>query len=64
MTTTLADNIKFWLLMTVLIAALWGWVWNIVKTVGMLSDPSLTPMFIGRAVGIPFVPLGALLGWF
>lgn len=39
-----------------------GWVWNIVKIVGTISEP-LTAMFIARAVGVFFFPLGVILGY-
>ena len=46
------------------LAGIYGWIANIFKLVGMLSDPALTPMFIARIAGVPFAPLGAVLGWF
>lgn len=46
------------------IAAVVGWVMNIVKLVEMLGDPAITPMFIARIASVPFGPLGAVLGWF
>ena len=46
------------------LAGIYGWVANIVKLVGMLGDPTLTPMFIARIAGVPLAPLGAVLGWF
>lgn len=46
-----------------------GWVWNIVKIVAMthamtngFSDPHIL-MFIFRCIGVPFLPLGAILGF-
>ena len=39
-----------------------GWVWNIVKLVGMSFD-HITGLLIVRAIGIPFVPLGAVMGY-
>lgn len=42
---------------------LWGWVWNIVKLIGLIDGP-VTAMFIGRIVGIFAAPLGAVLGFF
>lgn len=39
-----------------------GWVWNIVKLVGMSLDP-LTGMLIVRAVGIFVFPVGMVVGW-
>lgn len=46
------------------LAGIYGWVANIFKLVGMLGDPTLTPMFIARIAGVPLAPLGAVLGWF
>ena len=40
-----------------------GWIANIVKFIGML-DGGVTAMFLARAVGIAFAPLGAVLGFF
>jgi hypothetical protein len=39
-----------------------GWIWNIVKIVGAVSDP-ITTMFIIRCVGVFLAPLGAILGF-
>lgn len=39
-----------------------GWILNIVKIVGSISDP-ITAMFIARAVGVFFFPLGVILGY-
>ncbi|MDR6455518.1 hypothetical protein [Variovorax paradoxus] len=49
-------------------AGLWllavgSWIANIVKFVGLLGG-EVTTMFIARMVGIPFAPLGMVLGWF
>ena len=38
-----------------------GWVWNIVKMVGM--EMPLTGMFILRVIGIFLAPLGGVLGY-
>lgn len=51
------------LYLTILAASIGGWVVNIIKLVGMLGEPSFTPMFVARIVGIPFGPLGAVLGY-
>lgn len=40
-----------------------SWLANIVKFVGLLGG-EVTAMFIARIVGIPFAPLGMVLGWF
>lgn len=39
-----------------------GYVWNIVKIVGAISDP-MTAMFILRCVGAIAAPLGVILGY-
>ena len=44
------------------VAAVGGWIWNIVKIVGALSDP-ITGMFVFRCVGVIVAPLGAILGY-
>lgn len=49
---------------TLWVAAIGGWIANIVKFVGMLGANEVTTMFIGRAIGIPVGPLGAVLGYF
>ena len=41
-----------------------GWIANIVKLVHMFSDPTVTPMFLARAVGTLVFPLGMVLGYF
>lgn len=40
-----------------------GWVWNIVKLIGMSFDP-LTGLLAVRIVGIFIPPLGAVVGYF
>lgn len=49
--------IVFWL------AAIGGWINNIVILIGSLGDPTVTPMFVARCVGVIFAPLGAVLGY-
>ena len=49
---------------TLWVAAIGGWIANIVKFVGMIGGNEVTTMFIGRAIGIPVGPLGAVLGYF
>lgn len=39
-----------------------GWIANIVKIVGIVSDP-ITGMFILRCIGIFVPPVGAVLGF-
>ena len=45
------------------LAAIVGWVMNIVEVVQTVSDP-ITGMFILRCFGIIAAPLGAVLGYF
>lgn len=40
-----------------------GWVWNIGKLVAGAADP-ISLVTIMRIIGIPFIPLGCVLGWF
>ena len=40
-----------------------GWVWNIVKLIGMTLDP-ITGLLIVRAIGIFIPPVGAVVGYF
>lgn len=40
-----------------------GWIKNVIAFIGMLGEP-VNAMFIARLVGIPFFPLGWILGWF
>ena len=44
------------------LAAILGWVLNIVKLITTINDP-ITNMFIARIVGVVFAPLGAILGY-
>jgi hypothetical protein len=57
-----AFGIVGFLYILLIIAAVIGWVWNIVKIVGSISDP-LTAMFIARCVGAFVAPIGAILGY-
>lgn len=52
-----------WAVIALYCAGIWGWIWNIVKFVGML-DGGLTAMFVARILGIFFAPLGMVLGYF
>jgi hypothetical protein len=49
-------------IMGVLVAAVVGWVANIVKLVGLIGDPVSGELVI-RAIGVFFAPLGAILGF-
>lgn len=44
------------------IAVIIGYVWNIVKLVGIVYDP-ITGMFVLRCVGVFIPPLGAIIGF-
>lgn len=48
---------------TVIIASFVGWIWNIIKIIEIINDP-ITGMFIMRCIGIFFVPLGIIMGYF
>jgi hypothetical protein len=39
-----------------------GWVWNIIKLVGMGLDP-ITGLLIVRAIGIFVFPVGMIVGY-
>lgn len=45
------------------IAALYGWVMNIVGIVNTIHG-DVTAMFIARCVGLFIAPMGAVLGYF
>lgn len=49
-------------LLGAIIAAIAGWVMNIVQLVSM-ADAGVTGMFILKIVGVFVAPLGAVLGW-
>jgi len=44
------------------IAAIVGWVWNVIKIFNLIEDP-ITGLFILRCVGVFAAPLGAILGY-
>ena len=46
----------------IVLAGLWGWIFNVVKIVDTVNDP-IAGMFILRCIGILVVPLGAILGF-
>lgn len=48
---------------TIIIGLCIGWVMNLIKLLGMLSEP-ITAWFIARIVGIFAAPFGGLIGWF
>ncbi len=45
------------------LAALGGWIANIVKLIGMNFD-HISGMLVVRAIGVVLAPLGAVLGFF
>ena len=49
---------------TLWVAAVGGWIANIVKFVGMIGDNEVTTTFIARIIGILVIPFGAVLGYF
>jgi hypothetical protein len=44
--------------------AIYGWIANVVKIIFSLGDPTVTPLWLARIVGVFFAPLGAALGFF
>lgn len=51
-------------LISVITAGVIGWIMNIIKIIGSLGDPTITPLFIARIVGAFAAPIGAVLGYF
>lgn len=49
-------------LVIVILVGCFGWVWNIIKLLEM-PTAELSIMLILRAVGILFLPLGAVIGY-
>ncbi len=45
------------------LAAIGGWIANVVKLIGMLGG-EITAMFIARCIGTIAAPLGSVLGFF
>lgn len=60
---TLVEMIIGVFMFVIVPAAIWGWVWNIVKLVGMSMDV-ISGLLIVRVVGIFVPPLGAVVGYF
>jgi hypothetical protein len=52
----MAAFVSLWL------AAVVGWVWNIFKLVGLVGEP-VGAEFVLRIVGIVLAPLGAIMGY-
>jgi len=59
---TITELMTAILVSTLIIGAAWGWVWNIIKLVGMGLDP-ITGLLIVRAIGIFVVPVGCIVGY-
>ena len=49
-------------ILVLVLAAGGGWIANVVKLVGM-DFVSVSGLLIARAIGVVFVPLGAVLGF-
>lgn len=56
-------GLTFLLMLVLWVVALVGYVWNIVKLIGILDD-GITGWFIGRCLGILVPFIGAILGYF
>jgi hypothetical protein len=48
--------------LTILVLSVIGWVMNIINIVNALGG-ELGALFIAQCIGVPFGPLGAILGW-
>lgn len=48
--------------LVLLVAAIIGWVCNIVALVGMVSGPVNAELII-RIIGVPVAIIGAIMGW-
>lgn len=57
-----ADVVALLAYFLILIALILGWILNLVKLFGIVNDP-INGMFILRCIGIPFAPLGSILGY-
>lgn len=56
-------NVAALLVVVVWVVAAVGWVWNIIKLVGMDFAGAVTVELVLRAVGVVFVPLGSIMGF-
>lgn len=56
---------KLWFFLCVIgwLLSAYGWVANIIKLLSVVNDP-VTGLEVLRAVGVLFVPLGVVLGFF
>jgi len=59
---TLIEMVITLLLLVIIPAAIFGWIWNIVKLVAMGLDP-ITGLLVVRVVGIFLPPIGAVVGY-
>lgn len=59
---TLPELIATVVVLGVGLAAVWGYIWNIIKLVAIV-DGGVTGMLILRAVGLVVVPLGCIVGY-
>jgi hypothetical protein len=59
---TITELVMVLFIVSLTLAGAFGWVWNIVKLVGMDLDP-ITGLLIVRVVGIFLVPLGCVVGY-
>ena len=60
---TLTELVTVVLCLALAAGAAWGWVWNIIKLVGMNLDP-ISGLLIVRVVGIFVPPVGMVVGYF
>jgi len=51
------------LLVSIITFSTVGWVWNIIKLFNVLDDP-FSARIVFRMLGILFIPLGAIIGYF
>ncbi len=54
-------ELMFVFIIPLIIAAMVGWVMNIVQILRLIDDP-ITGLFIFKCVGVLLAPLGAVLG--
>lgn len=57
------SGLAFLIMGSMVVAAIGGWIANVVAIVGAVSDP-VNGMFILRCVGVFVAPLGSVLGFF
>lgn len=58
----MTDSLVVGTIVLLWLAAIIGWIMNIIKLVWIASDP-ITGVFIFRIVGVVVAPLGAILGY-